>query len=203
MPVNPTDSTTSTAPTVADTSTPRDPSILGKDDFLKLLIGQMQNQDPLNPTDGAEYMGQMTQFSILEQITNLGQTTSAAASNEYDQNAIALIGKEITYLRAGADGRLTTQSGRVESVKFTSSGPQLAVTGEDDPVMPVSVLNVWGADGAPRTPPPVEGEGEGEGEGGGAHGGCLPADGYWLVKRAAGRRVTQGTGADVAPATRR
>ena len=166
MPLNPTDSTTGTGnvPSVMDTNKQKDPSILGKDDFLKLLIGQMQNQDPLNPTDGAQYMQQMTQFSILEQITNLGQTTSAAASNEYDQNAIALIGKEITFLKTGADGRLTTANGRVESVKFTSAGPQLTVTGQDDPVLPVSVLNVWGADGAPTTPPPVEGEGEGEGD---------------------------------------
>lgn len=163
MPLNPTDSATNSGvPTVTDTSKPEDPTILGKDDFLKLLIGQMQNQDPLNPTDGAQYMEQMTQFSILEQITNLGQTTSAAASNEYDQNAIALIGKEISFLKMGDDGRLETASGRVESVKFTSSGPQLTVTGQDEPVLPVSVLNVWGADGAPRTPPPVEGEGESE-----------------------------------------
>jgi flagellar basal-body rod modification protein FlgD len=158
MPVSPTDSTGSTVPTVYDTATPRDPSILGKDDFLKLLVGQMQNQDPLNPTDGAEYMQQMTQFSILEQITNLGQTTSAAASNEYDQNAIALIGKEITFLKTDADGKLTTANGRVESVKFTSAGPQLTVTGQDDPVMPVSVLNVWGPEGAPTEPPPAETE---------------------------------------------
>ena len=151
MPVSPTDSTGSTAPTVYDTATPRDPSILGKDDFLKLLVGQMQNQDPLNPTDGAEYMQQMTQFSILEQITNLGQTTSAAASNEYDQNAIALIGKEISFLKTDAEGKLTTATGRVESVKFTSAGPQLTVTGQNEPVMPVSVLNVWGPEGAPRT----------------------------------------------------
>lgn len=158
MPVDPTSSAGSTVPTVMDTSKPRDPSILGKDDFLKLLVGQMQNQDPLNPTDGAEYMQQMTQFSILEQITNLGQTTSAAASNEYDQNAIALIGKEITFLKTDADGKLTTASGRVESVKFTSAGPQLTVTGQDEPVQPVSVLNVWGPEGAPRETPPAETE---------------------------------------------
>ncbi|MDO8188198.1 flagellar hook capping FlgD N-terminal domain-containing protein [Conexibacter sp. JD483] len=156
MPLNPTDSTTSSTPTVMDTAKPKDPTILGKDDFLRLLIGQMQNQDPLNPTDSAQYMQQMTQFSILEQITNLGQTTSAAASNEYDQNAIALIGKEITYLRTGADGKITTASGRVESVKFTSAGPQLSITGDSSPVMPVSVLNVWGEGGAPRVPPPAD-----------------------------------------------
>jgi len=163
MPLNPTDSTTGAGnvPSVMDATKPKDPTILGKDDFLKLLIGQMQNQDPLNPTDGAQYMQQMTQFSILEQITNLGQTTSAAASNEYDQNAIALIGKTISYLRTDADGKLTTASGRVESVKFTSAGPQLTITGDSSPVLPVSVLNVWG-DGVAPAPDELPREGEGE-----------------------------------------
>lgn len=154
MPVDPTGAVNN-APTTSSTTQTRDASVLGKDDFLRLLIGQMQNQDPLNPTDGAEYMGQMTQFSILEQITNLGSTTSAAASNEYDQHAIGLIGKEISYLRL--DGtNLRSYNGRVESVTFTNAGPQLAVSGDSAKVLPVSVLNVWGADGAPRTPPPVE-----------------------------------------------
>ncbi|MDO8211413.1 flagellar hook assembly protein FlgD [Conexibacter sp. CPCC 206217] len=160
MPVNPTGSANS-APSVMDTSTPKDPSILGKDDFLKLLVGQMQNQDPLNPTDSAEYMGQMTQFSILEQITNLGQTMSASASNEYDQNAIGLIGREITYLGLDADGRtLRTFNGRVESVTFTNAGPKLTLTGVRDPIMPVSVTNVWGPEGAPDVPPPAEDGGD-------------------------------------------
>lgn len=156
MPVDPTGSANS-APSVLDTDKPKDPSILGKDDFLKLLVGQMQNQDPLNPTDSAEYMGQMTQFSILEQVTNLGQTMSASASNEYDQNAIGLIGREITYLGLDSDGRtLRTFNGRVESVTFTNAGPQLTLTGVRDPIMPVSVTNVWGPDGAPEVAPPAE-----------------------------------------------
>lgn len=152
MPVDPTGAVNS-APSAASTTRTRDPTTLGKDDFLKLLIGQMQNQDPLNPTDGAEYMGQMTQFSILEQITNLGSTTSAAASNEYDQNAIGLIGKEISYLRIDGSN-LRTYSGRVESVTFTSSGPQLTLSGDTDKVLPVSVLNVWGEGGVQRAPDP-------------------------------------------------
>lgn len=152
MPVNPTGSVNSTAPSATETTRNQDTSILGKDDFLKLLIGQMQNQDPLNPTDGAEYMGQMTQFSILEQITNLGQTTSAAASNDYDQHAINLIGKEVTYLRM--DGStLRSYNGRVESVTFTNAGPQLRITGDADKVAPVSVTYVWGEGTTPNPDP--------------------------------------------------
>lgn len=152
MPVDPTNPVAS-APTPTST-TPgarRDASFLAKDDFLKLLIGQMQNQDPLNPTDGAAYMGQMTQFSILEQITNLGQTTQAAAANQYDSQAIALIGQTVTYAARvrGEDGRDTLRSftGRVESVTFTSGGPQLTIDGRSG-ILPASLTKA-GTDAAP------------------------------------------------------
>lgn len=151
MPIDPTNSVNN-APTPNSTAGARgDASFLGKDDFLKLLIGQMQNQDPLNPTDGAEYMGQMTQFSILEQITNLGQTTQAAASNEYDSQAISLIGQTVSYLARDGEN-LRTFSGRVESVTFTSGGPQLTIDGRTG-ILPVSLLKV----GTDTAPPPAEG----------------------------------------------
>lgn len=50
---------------------------LGKDSFLKMLIAQLQNQDPLNPMDGTAFVAQLAQFSSLEQLTNLNTTMSA------------------------------------------------------------------------------------------------------------------------------
>ena len=41
--------------------------------FLKLLVAQMKNQDPLNPQDGTQYMTQLAQFSSLEQLTGINQ----------------------------------------------------------------------------------------------------------------------------------
>ena len=111
--------------------------ILGKDDFLKLLIGQMSNQDPLNPTDPSQYMSQMTQFSVLEQITNLAQTSNATASNDYDAQAVALMGKTVTYGKG--DG--TSVTGVVQKVTFTPSGPTLTIDGVDG-IPPVTVTAV-------------------------------------------------------------
>lgn len=46
---------------------------LGKDEFLKMLVAQMRNQDPLNPLQGEEMAAQLAQFSSLEQMTNVNQ----------------------------------------------------------------------------------------------------------------------------------
>jgi len=133
MPINPIDAANQSA----QATQPRQQGILGKDDFLKLLIGQLQHQDPMSPSDPSEQMGQMTQFSILEQLSNLAQSQQAAASNDYDQQAVALIGRTVTYTRA--DG--STASGVVEQVTFTSRGPTLTVDGESG-IAPVLVSEV-------------------------------------------------------------
>ena len=74
-------------------------SVLGKEDFLNLLITQLQNQDPLNPTDSTEFTAQLAQFSSLEQLSNvndnLEQLQDFQASINNSQ-AVTLIGKEIT-----------------------------------------------------------------------------------------------------------
>lgn len=81
--------------TAAGTSAP----VLGKDDFLKLLVTQMKNQDPLNPMDGTEYTAQLAQFSSLEALQNIDaeiqqlKTTQAAANNA---RAADYLGKTVT-----------------------------------------------------------------------------------------------------------
>lgn len=50
--------------------------VLGKDAFLKLLVTQLKNQDPLSPMDDKEFIAQMAQFSSLEQMKNLDKNLS-------------------------------------------------------------------------------------------------------------------------------
>jgi flagellar basal-body rod modification protein FlgD len=63
-----------------------------KDMFLQLLVAQIKNQDPMSPSDGAQFLGQLAQFQQLEQSMNSGQDLSAIRS-DLDQlvqtNAIA------------------------------------------------------------------------------------------------------------------
>ncbi len=73
--------------------------ILGKDDFLNMLIAQLQHQDPLNPADSTEFTAQLAQFSSLEQLSNIHESLENMekfqASLTHSQ-AVSYIGKEIT-----------------------------------------------------------------------------------------------------------
>lgn len=90
------------ANTQNSTTTAKSKNTLGKDDFLKMLLAQLKNQDPLNPMDSAQYSAQLAQFSTLEQVTNLNQNmkdflntnllTSQAINNALSAN---LIGKDV------------------------------------------------------------------------------------------------------------
>jgi flagellar basal-body rod modification protein FlgD len=118
MSIDPTGSLSTPAP--AGTQTTNQSATLGKDDFLKLLVAQMGNMDPMSQSssDPSQSMQQMTQFSILEQLTNLTTSQTALATNEKQDQAIALLGKTVDY--TAADG--SKASGAVQKVDFDSKG---------------------------------------------------------------------------------
>lgn len=78
--VDPTSGVSSTSNSANNISTNN--AIMGKDDFLKMMIAQLKNQDPMNPMDGTQYASQLAQFSSLEQLSNLNSTmTQSLAGN--------------------------------------------------------------------------------------------------------------------------
>lgn len=90
---------------------------LGKDEFLQLLVTQMQYQDPLNPTSDTEFIAQMAQFSSLEQMQNLNNSFSVYKAYE-------LVGKQVSGTVNG-----TLIEGIVDSVRNQADG-QYAVIGD-------------------------------------------------------------------------
>jgi flagellar basal-body rod modification protein FlgD len=104
---------------------------LGKDDFLKLLLAELQNQDPTKPMDDSQTIAQMAQFSALEATQNLQQTIQQSNNVQSLFQAGAMIGKYVQAVQA--DG--TDVTGSVTGVDFTSTNgvmtPTLQVNGTD------------------------------------------------------------------------
>lgn len=86
--------TTPTGATTPSTLTPPGGN-LGKDDFLRLLTTQLQHQDPMNPQDDMAFIGQMAQFSALEQTTNMAQALERNGVSQLVAQSIGLIGHEV------------------------------------------------------------------------------------------------------------
>ncbi|RLV56472.1 flagellar hook capping protein [Aeromicrobium phragmitis] len=93
--------------------------------FLELLVAQLRYQDPLNPTDSADFLAQTAQFSTLESIQQLTSYTGELLASQLAFGASALVGRKVSY--ADSDGE--TVSGTVEQVTFGSTGPRLTVDG--------------------------------------------------------------------------
>ncbi len=109
---------------------------LGKDDFLQLLITQLQHQDPTKPMDDKQFIAQMAQFSSLEQMTNLGQEFSKISGIVSRGNALNLLGKQVEIL----DGEQRIY-GEVEAVSGTEN-PQVKVNGRYYDYSVVETVNI-------------------------------------------------------------
>ena len=96
---------------------------LGKDDFLKLLITQLSNQDPTSPMEDTQFISQMAQFSSLEQMTNMSTSFSKMADFLNSQEAAGTLGKTVEL-----DIGDTTVQGIVEGAT-RGENPQIMVNG--------------------------------------------------------------------------
>jgi flagellar basal-body rod modification protein FlgD len=131
--------TTSAGATPDTVTNPK--SNLGESDFLSLLITQLQNQDPTNPTSSTDMIADMSQFNSLDQLSsmNTNMSTESSSLNSLNQNLEALIAMQNTTQAAALIGKTVsltdptsgaTISGTVSGINFVNGSPKLTVNGQ-------------------------------------------------------------------------
>ena len=70
------------------TTSANDDVIMGKHDFLNLLVAQLQHQDPLNPLEGTEFTAQLAQFTSLEQLNNINAADASVLPSSHTSGSL-------------------------------------------------------------------------------------------------------------------
>jgi flagellar basal-body rod modification protein FlgD len=97
---------------------------MGTEAFMKLLVAQMRYQNPMAPTDGAEYLGQISQYAMVEQMQKINEAQQEASAYQRTLIANSLIGKVV----AGIGEAGTPVSGQVLGVAYQAGRPVLVTT---------------------------------------------------------------------------
>lgn len=129
--------TTDTGATTTTTAT-TDNSILGKDDFLKLLVTELRYQNPLEPMEDRDFIAQMASFSSLEQMQNMnsaiteltGNVNNVWLPNMMMQQASSMIGREVAYYVSGEEST-EVLVGFIESVLVREGTPVYVIDGAE------------------------------------------------------------------------
>ncbi len=109
----------STAASAASAATStKKPDAVDQGDFMKLLVAQLQNQDPLNPLDSANFSAQLAQFSSLEQLTQINQRLADQTSGPTGTSAfeaVGFLGRDVE----AADDAVTVTQGTATTLDYT------------------------------------------------------------------------------------
>lgn len=99
---------------------------INKDEFLRLMVTQLQQQDPLNPMDNQAMAAQMAQFASVEQMSNLNDNFAQANTISQFMDSTRLLGRDVSIIDpASPEGELRSLTSKVKSVNFTDEGPLL------------------------------------------------------------------------------
>jgi len=95
---------------------------MGMQDFLKILLTQLNYQDPMKPMDNQQFMAQMAQFSSLQQTQQLNTNIEKLISNQSSLQSVGLLGRTVDIASNG--GVIT---GRVSSLSLKGEAPLLSI----------------------------------------------------------------------------
>jgi flagellar basal-body rod modification protein FlgD len=116
---------------------------LNPSDFINMMMTQLENQDPLNPTSSDQLMSQMSQIGQLQSTSQLQTTMQTLTTQSQIGAASSLIGKQVSGLDLNSD----PISGTVASVQVSSTGVNLSLAEGGS----LSLSNVSGIAGASAT----------------------------------------------------
>ncbi|PCI19810.1 MAG: flagellar hook capping protein [Piscirickettsiaceae bacterium] len=125
------------------TQTKKSSSDLGQGDFLKLMVTQLENQDPLDPQDSGEFLGQIAQFSTVTGIQGLQASFSDFASsiaNDQALQAANVVGRKVIVpLQAG----ILTEGGKIEGeLSLPASSPDVSIKITDQSGQLIKTINL-------------------------------------------------------------
>jgi flagellar basal-body rod modification protein FlgD len=115
-----------------------EPGRLGKESFLRLLVTELQHQDPTRPMEDRDFIAQMAQFSSLEQARNLNSEIQNLIRSSRSAEAFSLLGKRI---EAYNERTRTRTSGIVDSVRFHEDQMFLRVGRTEVPITDVQQVH--------------------------------------------------------------
>ncbi len=150
-----------------DTSTATGSTEMGKEQFLQLLVTQLENQDPMNPMNNEEFVAQLAQFSSLEQLVNVNERLDSMSMSILSQNsasAVNFIGKDVA---AMADWVEYAGEGTESDINFDllSDAEDVTLTLKDDAGKTIKTVNLgaqsegrstWAWDGKNSDGSPME-----------------------------------------------
>jgi len=114
--------------------------LLGKDDFLRLLIEQLKHQDPLEPVDNQEFIAQMAQFSSLEQMQNLNKNFETMALLDMTSSAMNFLGRNVQAIDPSNESS-DLITGTVSSIKLSNGEAMLVIDGQEIPLTAVQNIS--------------------------------------------------------------
>lgn len=116
--------------------------VAGTDTFLKLLVAQLQNQNPMQPMDDQSFITELAQFNTVEQMLSLKQSMDTQTTAQQATEGVALIGKTVTYAVPGiGQAGATTNQGTVGGVATANNAVQLQIDGQNVPLSQVLAVS--------------------------------------------------------------
>jgi flagellar basal-body rod modification protein FlgD len=153
-PINSTTSTatSSAAASSASSAASSSSATLGQDAFFKLLIAQLQNQDPLQPMDGTQFVTQLAQFTQVEQSVAQTQSLSsisAQLTGIQANDAVSLIGKQVTV--SGQNFNFDGTDATTGSVTLSGAASNVSVSITDSTGKTIRTLSLGKESAGPLT----------------------------------------------------